>query len=155
MLTQACVNGLSDVLWLEEHGEQRGRILPPAIRPSEEQPEERGGRVSRSSGHSRLLEAEATPTTFDIGVLSRTFAITASYARTAATAPFFKYSAPGEKREESLVSPEGIELYSARSAVVGSTRAARQAGTLAAAMATIAMRKATAITVVESVGATP
>jgi hypothetical protein len=33
--TQAGVNGVSDVLWLEEHGEeQRGRILPPAIQPS-------------------------------------------------------------------------------------------------------------------------
>jgi site-specific DNA recombinase len=31
------------------------------------------------------------------------------FNRTATTAPFFKYLAPGERREESLVSPEGIE----------------------------------------------
>jgi hypothetical protein len=64
--TQACVNGLNDVLWLEEHGEeQRGRVLPPAMRPSEEQPEERPGRVSLSSEDSGLLETEAALATFD------------------------------------------------------------------------------------------
>ena len=31
------------------------------------------------------------------------------FNRTGATAPFFKYLAPGETREERLVSPEGIE----------------------------------------------
>jgi hypothetical protein len=54
-----------------------------------------------------------------------------------------------------MVSPEGIDPYSARKAVVGSTRAARQAGTLTAAIATMPINPATVITVVASIGATP
>lgn len=43
-------------------GKNSEGILPLAIRPSEEHPEERRGRVSRSSGRSSVDEAEVTLT---------------------------------------------------------------------------------------------
>jgi hypothetical protein len=48
------------------------------------------------------------------------------FNRTAATAPFFNYLAPGERREESLVSPEGIEPSTNRLRVVGRAKARRR-----------------------------
>jgi hypothetical protein len=50
------------------------------------------------------------------------------FNRTAVTAPFFKYLAPGERREESLVSQIGIEPSTAVAPVIAMSTGARGAG---------------------------